>query len=217
MSSSQTQPKSPYLTKLGWYVSRRADNLQRRYLTGDPSGRAALAQLRNGAGKAAGSDPNSWDLVFRDFPADLVGDRDEPNRAETAVHAALSLFAIHMQSAKFDQHVPGIGLGTAIRRLVGIGDTDTQTSPVVRRFHMLGTAATLEETLHHARGLVQQLRASNIGLDYGRLAEDLYNLQFPERSDGVRLRWARDLFRSLATSEQDDSANNITDPNKDKE
>lgn len=217
MNIPQPQPKDLARTKLGSYVSRRAQALQTRFLAGDPGSRAALAQLRHGVGRPAGGDPKSWDVVFQDFPSELIGSRDEPNQAETAVHAALGLFAIHMQSATAPRHLPGIGLGAAIRRLVGVGDTDTQTSPVIRRFHMLGTASTLEETLYHARGLVQQLRGANIGLDYGRLAEDLFRLQFPDRSDSVRLRWARDLFRSQSASDQNESLDTNSDPKQDKE
>lgn len=181
--------------QLRTFISRRASELQNRYLTKDSASKAVLAHLRNCVGRAVGADPNLWEVVFRSFPKDLVGRADAPNRYEIAAHNALALFAVHMQSARRPMHVADVGLGAAIRVLAREEGADDLSSPVLRRFHMLGTSSSLPETLHHARGLIQQLRAHDIGLDYGRLAVDLVKLQTPGREDSVRLRWARDLYK----------------------
>jgi len=179
--------------------------LQTRYLRSEASGKAALAQLRNGIRRRLGEDPVVWAIVFDGFPEELMGREDEPNQFEIAAHAALVLFAVHMQSARDPMHVTGVGLGRAIRRLARSQVEDDPSTPVMRRFHALGTSTDLPETLHHARGLTQQLRAAGIGLDYGRLAEDFVGLQFPDRADGIRLRWARDLYRLDPMSEDNHS------------
>lgn len=209
MTTQPVKPKpNPWdlpKTKLGRYVSKQADILQTRYLAADARSKAALAQLRNAIRRPLGSDPTVWGIVFDEFPDELVGRGDEPNRAETAAYTALSLFAIHMQSAREPVHVDGIGLGRAIRRLSRSQNEDGPSSPVMRRFHALGTSADLPETIHHARGLIQQLRSASISLDYGRLAEDFVGLQSPDRADSVRLRWARDLYRFDSSSNDDHS------------
>ncbi|GAA2181670.1 type I-E CRISPR-associated protein Cse2/CasB [Brooklawnia cerclae] len=180
---------------LAAYVGRRATQLQSRYLAQDPRARADLARLRRAVGRSPGSDPAAWDVIFRDFPPELMGRNDAPSPAELAVNAALCLFGVHLQSADKPMHVQDQGLGRAVRLLSRPEDTETFSAPTMRRFHALGTATSLVEVLHHARGLIQQFRAGGIGLDYGRLADDFYWLQRPASADNVRLRWARDLYR----------------------
>ena len=60
--------------------------------------------------------------------------------------------------------------------------------------------------MHYARQLVQQLRAASIPLDYGLLAQQLYDLQNPYRADAVRLSWGRAFARVSfdATMEQEE-------------
>ena len=41
-----------------------------------------------------------------------------------------------------------------------------------------------------------------VRLDYVRLAADLYDLQFPEASQRVRLRWGQDYYRTPADAEE---------------
>lgn len=192
-------------TDLGRYVSSRASQLQSRYLAADSPSKAALAQLRNSISRPVGTEPATWAIMFDGFPTHLMGRDDKPSASEIAAHAALSIFAVHMQSATTPVQLNGIGIGRAVRRLSRLLGEDDQSSPVIRRFHALGTASDLPETLHHARGLIQQMRAASIGLDYGRLAEDLVGLQNPSRADGVRLRWARDLFRIDPTPDNETS------------
>lgn len=192
-------------TELGRFVSRRAAELQRAYLDGSPAAKGALARLRRTVGRPSGADPAAWEVVYVDFPEDLVGHGDAPSREEVAAHEALGLLAVHLQSAGQPVHVPGVGLGQAVRRLASPSDGASREKPVMRRFQALGTAEVLDEALHHARGLVQQFRhppgsTVPIGLDYGLLAEDLVDLQQPRRRDAVRLRWARDLYAGASTT-----------------
>ena len=57
------------------------------------------------------------------------------------------------------------------------------------------------ERNHHARGIVTQLRSHAIALDYGRLAVDLYDLQFLNCADRVRRQWGRDYYRTPPTNQ----------------
>ena len=61
-----------------------------------------------------------------------------------------------------------------------------------RRFRAFITAESMEETLHYARQIVQQLRGAAISLDYAKFATQLYDLQNPYRANKIRLAWGRE-------------------------
>jgi CRISPR system Cascade subunit CasB len=174
------------------HVTAQVTRLQAAYLGQSPAATATLAHLRGAVAAEAGSVPSVWDVTLAGLDPRLVGRGDDPSPAERAAHAALCLYAVHQQSQRTGMHQTGVGLGTAVRRLATRVGAE---SAVERRFHALGTSATVAEALHHARGLVGRLRAEQIPLDYGRFAVDLHDLQYPDRAGAVRLRWGRDFHR----------------------
>lgn len=229
---SSTVPKNrakpqPKAQRLGNFVGSRVSNLQARYLNGDNSARVQLANLRACVAQPLGASFTAWEIVFNDFPPELMGNEDKPSNFELAAQLALSLFALHCQSASEPIHVSGIGFGTAVRHLAEArknNDQDSSTeepkndsatkdnnqdsstenpehdSPTMRRFHELGTADSFSAVQYRARGLIQLMRANEIQLDYGLFAKDLCDFLFPEYRNGVRLRWARDYYRVPKTT-----------------
>lgn len=179
--------------QLTQHVATQVIRLQQGYLTDRPGAVASLARLRRAVTAEPGDDPSVWSEVFDGFPDGLLGRGDTPSAAERAAHAAITIFAIHQQSRVGAMHRHGTSLGTAVQAL---GRENANEDAVLRRFHALGTASSLPETLHHLRGLVTQLRGAAIGLDYGRLARDLWRLQNPRTAPGVRLEWGRAYYRS---------------------
>lgn len=179
------------------YVNGRVGALVRA--AESPSTRATLARLRGAVTREPGTVPEVWSVTIDGAPGTPRG--DEPTAEERAIHLAMTLFAIHQQSRSRSMHVKGRGLGQAVRLLEQArGDRDGTVSPVRRRFDALATAASLHEAAHHLRGLMGQLRSAGegIGLDYGALAADLFDLQIPARAATVRLRWARQYYRVSA-------------------
>lgn len=179
---------------VGSYVRRRIGALLAQV---DSSGtRASLAALRNAVAQEPGSVPAIWGLTVDGVPG--APRDDAPTRQERAVHLAMTLFAVHQQSRPQPMHARGVGLGHAIRRLERSSPTrgDGDVSPVRRRFDALASATNLSEAAHHLRGIVGQLRSEGIPLDYGALADDLESLQDTSRAAGVRLRWARQYYRT---------------------
>lgn len=174
--------------------------LQDGYLTGRPTARAQLAQLRRGLGKSPGALPEIWQLTVGAVPESLRWERDEPTRAEQAAHAAMALYAVHQQSQTLPAHVPGISFGAATARLRSADSTSD--AAVTRRFMAVATAESLDEVLTHVRGLVTQLRGREIGFDYAAFADDLAALLSPTRKTNVRLRWGRDFYRTTALESQ---------------
>ena len=128
---------------------------------------------------------------------------DTPSVWEQAAHDALALFAVHQQSQPRLIHEKGVGLGAATRRLANPSDAEEFESPVLRRFTSIVAAQDRATAIHHLRGLIQQLRAEGIGLDYGMLARDLASLG-TKGDRNVRLRWSRELYtrRTKAASDE---------------
>ncbi|WAL65968.1 type I-E CRISPR-associated protein Cse2/CasB [Amycolatopsis cynarae] len=181
---------------VGEVVDERIGKLQTGVLANRSASVAALARLRRAAGKPAGSmgDILEYTLDARFAPADP--NDDAPTAAEKAIHVAMTLYAVHQQSQADRMHRPGHGLGRSTRALIPESlDPEKSTHPVLRRFQALGTSKNLDELAHHARGLVQLLRAAKIPLDYGLLADDLLRWQKPGGASAVRLRWGREFFR----------------------
>lgn len=202
------------------FAGRRVAALQRGYLNNESGSVASLARLRRAITAEPGADPTIWGETLEGIP-EQYGGRDTASPAERAVHAALCLYALHQQGQRQPQQKmhragPENRFGHAIARLSGRSATsdpsDSATrstsqnteKAVRRRFETLATASSFSETLHHARGLISQLRAAGIPLDYGRFAVDLTLLQSLGSADRVRLTWGRDYY-SRSTKTEDAS------------
>jgi CRISPR system Cascade subunit CasB len=178
-------------------VNAKVNSLQAAYLNDSATATASLAKLRRAVNAGPGTDPSVWFETLDGVPAALLGRGDAPSPYETAIHASVTLHAIHQQSQRVRMHQLGYPVGRAIRLLAKriSGGVSGNDSPVMRRFRALATASSLAETTRHLRGLVTQLRGEAIPLDYGLLARDLRRLQHPGTAPGVRLQWGRDYHR----------------------
>jgi CRISPR system Cascade subunit CasB len=193
-ASAALQPGRRRLRAVGRFVNARVTQLQDGYLQHRPAAVAALAQLRRGVGKPVGAIAELWQLTLEGVPLPpRYGDQATAN--ERAAHTALTLYALHQQSRNEPMHRPGQSIGAAARILAQRSSSAEATR---RRFEALGTATTLEEVSHHARGLISQFRALGIPLDYGLFADQLVGLLYPASADRVRLSWGRDFYRPAA-------------------
>ncbi len=197
---------APTVAVLERHVRARVEALQMALLQDDHHAHSAtvarLARLRRVDADRPG-DPAAWEVAFADLPTELLGRSDEPSRAERAAHAALVLFAAHIQSADGRRHDNGRRLGLAVGALARsavVAQEDYATTAVARRFRAFATATTWAQALGHLRGLISQLRAHDIAMDYGSLAADLYRMQTREGLRRARLQWGRD-FHYLTTDD----------------
>jgi len=178
------------------HVSSRIHKIQNMYLS-DGRGAAArqLALLRRAVEKEAGASPETWMIEFSGLPESLVGKGDRASIGETAVHLALTLYAVHQQSQNQKMHCPGreYDIGAAVRRYVLLtkGGAGLEDGELPRRFAAMSTAETIDEVGHNARQLIQLLRACSLPIDYGRFARQLLVFQVPSIRDSVRLEWGR--------------------------
>lgn len=203
------EPGTAQRTPVAKLVANRIGALQARYLAGSSSGVADLAALRQAASQPPGADPRTWELTLAEVSPWARDEQITP--AEHAAHAAMTLYALHQQSRSTPMHRSGAGLGAAVREL---GLVTSAEAAVRRRFEVLGTAATFGELLHHARGLVRQLRSAGVALDYGRLTQDLLDWQDPTRVAAVRLRWGRDYHRIRPPAGEPPQT--VTDPSEER-
>jgi CRISPR system Cascade subunit CasB len=173
--------------------------------------RAALAKLRRGIGKEPGEIPEVWDITLAELPESLTSWDGVVTQAEQAIHVSLTLFALHQQGKGEVVSRSNISFGAAVRRLVTPDKSNEQA--IKRRFDAAVTATEFSEFSHHARGLIQLMKASNTFLDYPTFAKDIYWLQNPEQRTKVMLRWGQDFWapESMARDQekrQEDSQEN---------
>ena len=165
------------------------EGLQSRYLRNESRARGELAALRKGVSRSPGELPEIWELTEVP-PPEHAG--DAPTREEIAVHTAMTLYAVHQQSRIEHMFSPGVGLGSAARRLIGSPDEENPSARA--RFNALVTSTTVAELRHHLRSFVSLLRARGIALDHAMLADDVLRFQQPGGAKKVRLAWARQYY-----------------------
>ena len=195
----------PELEDAGRLVDRRIggtktwEGLQSRYRDNESRARGELAALRRGASRSPGELPEIWELTRVEVP-ESAG--DAPTWEELAVHTAMTLYAVHQQSRTEPMFSPGVGLGSAARRLIGPPDEENPSARA--RFNALVTSTTVAELRHHLRGFVSLLRARGFALDHAMLADDVLRFQQPGGAKQVRLTWARQYYSLPAESQPAD-------------
>lgn len=186
------------LREVGEAVDERIRQLQAGYLQDRSDAVATLAKLRRGAGKTIEEAPELVGLTidhrfYETF--DIHGPRTSD--AEAAVHEALTLYALHQQSKREKgMHRRGRDLGGGVRHLMPPGDID---EPLRKRFVQAQTANSPETRIDRLRGIVQLLRANDVQLDYGLLADQLYDARTRAGAERVRRSWGRG-FQAYRTS-----------------
>lgn len=171
-------------------------DLQEGYLDNAPFAVAALARIRRGAGRPVNSVPDLWGLTGTDALHEHIDEKRQPDnlaRAENAVNIAVTLWALHQQSRREARmHVPGgPQLGRAVRALMP--STDELDEPIRRRFVRVGAATSLDVLAQRLREIVLLLRQAGQPMDYGALAEQLYQWQQPGGRGTVHRIWGRNF------------------------
>lgn len=183
----------------GDYLGMRGDRAQAQ-------ARGVLAELRRAAGVSPERDILAWqaalDLILPELPERFQGRGDAPSPSERAAFDSLTLFALHMQSARQAMHVPGRSFARAVGILVRRRASSDSIKP---RFDAALVVRSEATRRHHLRSLVTLLRTEHIGLDYGRLANDLRRLGGDDRNS-VLLAWGRDFANGRFHGERDDAA-----------
>ena len=156
--------------------------------------KATLANLRRGVGHEPGELPQLWGEFLLDLPEEMYSSGEQPSREEWAIYTALTLFALHQQGHDPNvepMHREGQHFGAAVGCLA---KNEDEMNRVLRRLNAAVTANSMAALAHYLRGLI--LRAESIPLDYALLAGDIYQFQYVESINGVRLAWGQDFYGS---------------------
>ncbi|MFW6695495.1 type I-E CRISPR-associated protein Cse2/CasB [Streptomyces sp. MAR4 CNX-425] len=174
--------------------------IQRGYVSHDePWAVARLAQLRRGAGKAPEEVPELFGLIDMDALYTPGGRVRGSEHGPTAVHLAVTLYALHQQSKRTGpMHVRGKRLGGAVRALMPRGEIDESLR---RRFVRVAGATSANVLAYRLRELVLLLRGAGEPLDYARLADQIERVLDPTRRLAVRREWGRE-FHSRRLDEE---------------
>jgi CRISPR system Cascade subunit CasB len=151
----------------------------------EPYSKAACAKLRRALGKLPEEPPDVWEITLQGAP--------EGEKSERAVHTCLALYALHRQGKSESVCDYETGFGTAISTLIA-RNPENETA-IRRRFNAVATSVEFTELAHHARGLVQLLKSKDIKMDYPRFAGELYDFQFQESQNRIRLNWGKQFYR----------------------
>lgn len=166
--------------------------------------RARMASLRSGVGRLPEDVPLAWGEVAGDvipnFPPQWsYGDAATPE--ERAAFTALTFWALHQQSQEKPMHAGKMEREYNFGRSVGRLSRRAESKSIKSRFDALLLNGHGQSTQHHLRSLIQLLRSHEIPVDYAQLAEDLRDLELPNRRRRVILRWGRGYaYASSASS-----------------
>lgn len=168
-------------------------NLAAGYRAGHADAAGMLARIRRAAGKPIQAVPDLWGLTGADVLYTQIKDPARLERAENAVHIAITLFALHQQSLRESpMHVSnGPQLGRALRDLM---EPDVIDESIRRRFVRVGTAPSLSQLAQRLREVITLLRNHARPLDYAALAEQLYRWQHPAQRSAVQREWGRSFY-----------------------
>lgn len=203
MSTVSSEGRANTTSELVRFVLHRSHALGEGYRSNRASAVEAIAVLAQAAGRPIGSSLQALKWTIDEAPSGWVSNDGQASRAELAAYATLTLFAVHHRSRKdASPHTDAVKFGQAVRQAV---DSATNGTGIERRFEQLGAATSWDQLLGRLRSLVQLLKQDRRAFDYGQLAKDLFDWQFPERRNTVRLRWGRDFYNlpsstSLKTS-----------------
>lgn len=199
--------------KLGYFVNRKIFKLQNEYTKrdgGTPESRAALAGLRRDldgrtqAWMTIGSD------LFEDWEQSLPSWEEDP-AVFRAARATMGLYAYHQQSNRNgvaqDKDNAGktrMTFGRACQLIEPKLD-ETKAKGVRRRLSVAEAAPDFNGVVRSMRALIMLMRSAGDGaitLDYRSLAQDLYQIQFPEARSEVFQRWSMDYYSGNGTATQ---------------
>lgn len=156
-----------------------------------------LAQLRSVRGKLPEDAGNAWNVIFAGLSTDLYWENGKTSREEWAVFIAFVLFAVQAQGRLPDEDtgkdIQGCSLGRAFGQLAVQKEDDTRVWNYMNRLLRKTKITELKTELFRVCSLLTQ---ANIRLNYGELAEDLYQWQNQRLRPIVRHRWAQTFYNT---------------------
>lgn len=189
------------------YVNDKLKSMHSKANTG--IGKAMLANMRRGVGRQPGELPELWDLIFKNLPEELFG-TGAASYSEWAIYTALTLYALHQQGYDVEKecmHKENISLGEAAANLVEAEGSDSEKR-IEKRLNLIVTAKSPKDLAYYLRSVIQLLRAKSIPLDYALLAKQLYDINFEDTSQKIKINWGRKFYSILAPNNNEEDNKN---------
>ena len=157
-----------------------------------------LAVIRNSAGKDFEAATEVWPILFPLIPQEFLGTGSLTYK-EKALLVTLQLYAIGQQgSEKMLNDESGNSMGSSLHNI-----RDDKSTSLDKRFNTMLTATSFDEFTYHLRQIFKLGKSKNaFSADFPALADDLYWYQ-NGRSKQICLKWARDYYRPVLASEND--------------
>lgn len=151
--------------------------------------RYIISKLSNEVINSFGAIPGNRHLTLNELSG---ADQDFENRElsveEWAVHATLTLYALHRRATQHSMNCVNISLGQAASHLFlinkGLGEV------IHNRVRQCLLASDLKSFVRCAGGLIIHFQKNNVKLDYPMLSEHLVDFQRREIHDDVLSFWA---------------------------
>lgn len=179
-------------------IASNVARLQHGYLADQPAAVASLARIRRNDLTDPGANPDTLGELFDGLPEPLMSTGYRATPAERAVHAAITLYAVHQQGRKVPMHEhQGSSFGWAVRELSSKrrGAGDGLDPGVLSRFQRAISANSEAMRLFHLKALITMMRAEQVAFDYGRFGRDLFQMGTAQGRNRIALAWSRDLYR----------------------
>lgn len=168
--------------------------------------KAVLASARHANSVLSPQAQAVWPAMIAELPQSLLSRDGKPTYAETAVYAAIRLYAIHQQGTDTCVYAPafsrdgdatGMPLFSALAHL---RQNETTRVALDRRVQPLLATTNIESVIQSLSHLVAILKANQraFQIDYARLGQDLYYFQMNyELANQIRLLWGQQYFATI--------------------
>lgn len=165
----------------------------------NPSTKAILANLRNSSNRPIGENIESLAFIFSMVPEEELGISYKLNSFEVTLLTVLQLYALYQQGKDeqviFNEEGQSKSFGMSLKSIKTSEKDESNSTDL--RFNALISASDFNELKNHLRQLIKILRSkTDDKVDFPTLAKDLYEYNKYNSKDSIRIKWARDYYRS---------------------
>lgn len=187
--------------------------------------RGTLAEIRHCMVLTPDKASALWGYIYAFEPEQMTGRQQQ--QYEKALYNSLTFFALHQQSHDIKlepmhkipkgDNLSEFTLGDSVWRVAekkadNKGDSvEEELERIKKRFNLLVTTQNFDDFLYYLRRMVSLLSGEGISLNYGLLAEELYDYQSDYKQPRLRLQWVREFYRNYTFLNKNyaDDENNI--------
>ncbi|KRM72128.1 type I-E CRISPR-associated protein Cse2/CasB [Lacticaseibacillus brantae] len=141
-----------------------------------------------------------WPVMMAEMRPEMLSHTGKPTYAETAIYAALRLFAISQQGQSQFAYARAAKASepqgyTLFQVLAQMRRNESDRTRLDRRIQPLLAVGNVNRVVNELTHLVEIVKGTRQPIDFAQLAGDLYSFQMSyESANQVRLRWGQQFF-----------------------